>query len=152
AERRGIVDVRGGELVPMVIPKAATRFALRLLVAGMLSYGIATALGLGQVYWSVATAFLVIQASVRGTLQAAVDRFFGTVAGAVAGATAAWLEAPRSAPGGVMLVAALCPACLAAGLWPGFRVAPITAAIVRLTSHGGAGSVFDAAVERVIEI
>src|SRR6476469_6168573 len=62
------------------------RLALRVTIAAGASFALARGLQLPQGFWAVITAVIVIQASVGGSLKAAMDRFAGTLAGAGLGA------------------------------------------------------------------
>jgi hypothetical protein len=110
------------------------RFAIRVAVAGALSFALATALGLTQGYWAVFTAVIVTQGSVGGSLKATVDRFTGTLGGAAAGAIVALLVAGEPPTVRILgLAIALLPVALLAAIDPRFRVAPVTAVIVLIS-------------------
>ncbi len=132
---------------------AALRLCLRMTVAGLLAYALTEMSGLPQGYWSVFSAIIIMQSSVGGSVKATIDRVVGTIGGAVTGGVVAYLLPHDSAfAAGVALAIALVPLTLVAALWPHYRVAPITAAIVLLTPGaqqlGPLGSAFD----RIIEI
>jgi uncharacterized membrane protein YccC len=125
---------------------------LRMSVAGLLSFAVAQLFQVTQVYWAVLTAVIVMQASVGGSLKALLDRFIGTLGGAVWGvATTISLPHPGVASTGIALAVALIPLSLLVAYRPAYRVAPVTAAIV-LLGQPAAGSVVNAALERVFEI
>ena len=125
---------------------------LRMSAAGLLSFAVAHLIGLAQVYWAVLTAVIVMQASIGGSLKAMIDRFVGTIGGAVWG-VAVTLAVPHEGAWetGLALAAALAPLAAVVAVRPGYRVAPVTAAIV-LLAYGGAAGVVAAALERVFEI
>jgi uncharacterized membrane protein YccC len=125
---------------------------LRMSVAGLLTFAIGHLLQLTQVYWAVLTAVIVMQASVGSSLKAVLDRFVGTLGGAGWG-VAVTIVVPHAgaASTGVALAAALIPLSLLVAFRPGYRIAPVTAAIV-LLGRPVAGSVIETALDRVSEI
>ena len=108
-------------------------------------------LHLPQGYWAVFTVIIVMQGSIGGTLDASVDRMIGTAAGALIGGTAAATLPHTSLALGLALVICVGGAALLAAAQPRFKVAPITVAIMLLSSSGGLPPV-QAAVFRVLEI
>jgi uncharacterized membrane protein YccC len=132
--------------------RAELRRAVRTTVAALVSYALASVLDVPQGYWAVFASVIVVQASVGGTLQAAIDYLIGTVGGAVWGAVAALLV-PHAGfwSTGLTLAIAVVPLALAAALHQSFRVAPITAVIVLLVAHVAEGPL-QSALTRVIEI
>ena len=131
----------------------ALRLCLRMTVAGLLAYALTQIFTLAQGYWSVFSAIIIMQSSVGGSVKATIDRVIGTIGGAVTGGAVAYLLPHESALSvGVALVVAFVPLTLVAALWPNYRIAPLTAAIVLLTPGaqqlGPLGSAFD----RIIEI
>ncbi len=126
---------------------------LRMSAAGLIAFAIAHLLGLTQIYWAVLTAVIVTQASIGGSLKAMVDRFIGTLGGAGWG-VAVTLAIPH--PGvlstGFALAVALVPLAAVVAVRPGYRIAPVTAAIVLLAYPNQGGGVVEAALERVFEI
>ena len=126
--------------------------SLRMTIAGLLSFVAAHLLGLVQVYWAVLTAVIVMQTSVGGSLKAMFDRFVGTLGGAAWGvAVTVGLPHQGVAATGVALAVALIPLAVLVAFRPGYRVAPVTAAIV-LLGHLGQGGAVEAAFDRVFEI
>ncbi len=133
--------------------QAEMRLALRVTIAGTLAFAITKAFSLPQGYWATITAVVVTQASVGGSLKAAVERFMGTLAGAVyGGVIAAFI--PHSSPSGIAMamIVALFPLALLAAVNSSFRVAPVTALIMLLPPTGQAIGPLSAAIERVVEI
>jgi uncharacterized membrane protein YccC len=132
---------------------AALRLCLRMTVAGVLAYALTQMLGLPQGYWSVFSAIIIMQSSVGGSVKATIDRVVGTIGGAVMGGVVAYFLPHDSAfAAGVALAVALVPLTLVAALWPHYRVAPITAAIVLLTPGAQQLGPLGSAVDRIIEI
>lgn len=132
--------------------RAEIGLSLRITLAGLLAYAVGHLISLTQVYWAVLTAIIVMQASVGGSLKATIDRLVGTIAGAAWG-VAATLAVPHPdalATAGALALA-LVPLAVLVALWPGYRVAPVTATIVLLGPAGAAG-VVQAALDRVVEI
>lgn len=132
---------------------AELKLALRVTIAGTLAYAVTRILDLPQGYWAVITAVVVMQASVGGSLKAAVERFSGTLAGAVyGGLVAAFVPHASSSSLGLAIVVALFPLALLAAVKPAFRVAPITSLIMLLPPTGQAIGPFASALDRVLEI
>jgi uncharacterized membrane protein YccC len=94
-----------------------------------------------------------MQSSVGGSVKATIDRVVGTIGGAITGGVVAYLFPHESAlSAGVVLAIALVPLTLVAALWPHYRVAPITAAIVLLTPGAQQLGPLGSAIDRIIEI
>ena len=97
------------------------------------------------------TVVIVMQASLGGTLSAAIERMKGTVLGALVGGAAAALH-PQTAWGlGLALAAAVAITSLVAALWPNLKVAPVTAVIMLISPTVGGGAL-ETALLRVVEI
>ena len=126
---------------------------LRMLVSAALTYALAEAFGLRQGYWAVLTAIIVTQSSVGGSLKAAIDRLAGSVCGALVGAAAALLL-PSHTPlaVGVALIVALAPLALLTAFYPNYRIAPITAIIVLMSTGAASLGPLGYALDRVLEI
>lgn len=127
--------------------------ALRMTASSLAAFALAALLGLPQGFWAVITALIVTQSNVGGSLKAALDRFVGSVCGAVYGGAVAFLI-PHA--GGLSraaaLVVAVAPLSFLAALSAGFRVAPITAIIVLLGAAGASLGPFGFAVDRILEV
>src|SRR6266851_7223299 len=110
-------------------------------------------LGTAQGYWAVVTSVIVMQASVGGSLKAGLDRMLGTVAGAIWGVSVT-LAIPHhdTLTLGLTLAVALTPLALVAALKPNYRVAPVTAIIVLLSTTGVQLGPVRYAIDRVLEI
>jgi uncharacterized membrane protein YccC len=132
---------------------AELRHALRVVTAVLAAFAVVKLAGLPQGWWAVITALLVVQTSVGGSLKAALDRLWGTIAGALYGAAVA-ITIPHSTDAGLALAiaAAILPLAFLAAVNPIFRVAPVTALIVMLPIYGRAANPFVSAIDRVIEI
>jgi len=113
------------------------RLSLQMTVAGLAAYAVGHLLVLSQVYWAVLTAVIVTQSSIGGSLKASFDRFFDTIGGAAWG-VAVSLTVPHANALflGAALAIALIPLAVGVALWPRYRVAPVTAAIVLLGTAG----------------
>jgi uncharacterized membrane protein YccC len=132
---------------------AELRHALRVVSAVIATYLVVKLLGLPQGWWAVITALLVVQTSVGGSLKAALDRLWGTVAGALYGALVAIAIPHVTDLGlGLAIAVAILPLAYLAAINAMFRVAPVTALIVMLPIYGHAGNPFLSAFDRVIEI
>ena len=82
--------------------------ALRMTVSALATFGVAEALGLSQGFWAVITALIVTQSNVGGSLKAALDRFAGSLLGAVYGSAVAFAIPHADGPmRAVALIAAL---------------------------------------------
>ncbi|MBB3019805.1 putative membrane protein YccC [Microvirga lupini] len=137
------IGARGAEL----------KLALRVTIAGVLAYAVTRFFNMPQGYWAVITAVVVMQASVGGSLKAAIERFSGTLAGAIYGGVIAALIPHGSATTlGLAIIVALFPLALLAAVKPAFRVAPITSLIMLLPPTGQAIGPLASAFDRVLEI
>ena len=117
--------------------RAQFRLGLRITVASLATFALAHLFGLAQSSWAVLTALIVMQASVGGSLKATVDRFVGSLGGAVWG-VAVSLAVPHANPVslGVALAAGVAPLAVVAAIRPAYRVAPVTAIILLLGPSG----------------
>ena len=129
------------------------RLALRTALAGLITFTLTHFLELQQPYWAVLTSVIIMQASVGGSLKASLDRMLGTVAGAIWGVSVTLAIPHRDTLAlGLTLTVALAPLALVAALKPNYRVAPVTAIIVLLSTTGGQVGPVHYAVHRVLEI
>lgn len=110
--------------------KTEWRHAIRVSSAVLAAYTLATLLRLPQGYWAVFTAVIVVQSSLGATITASIERFMGTVVGAVAGAGAAMLHARWPEAGGPILAVTAALLAFLAAVRPALKVAPITAVIM----------------------
>ena len=132
---------------------AQLRQALRMTVSALLTLGLGELFGLPRSYWAVLTAVLVTQASVGGSIRAAIDRVTGTVAGAIYGAAVALTVPHQSAlDQALATAAAVAPLALASALKPSFRIAPVTAILVLLIPADPSAGVMGNALTRAFEI
>ena len=129
------------------------RLALRVTIAAGASFALARGLQAPQGIWAVITAVIVMQASVGGSLKAAMDRFAGTLAGAAVGALVS-VALPHQSFATLLaaILAAVAPLAFLAAVKPSFRVAPVTALIMLLPTSAALGEPWRAAVDRVLEI
>ena len=132
---------------------AELRHAFRVVTAVVAAFVVVKLSGLPQGWWAVITALLVVQTSVGGSLKAALDRLWGTIAGALYGAIVA-ISIPHVTDVGLGLAiaAAILPLAYLAAINPIFRVAPVTALIVMLPIYGHSAGPLVSAIDRVIEI
>lgn len=129
------------------------RLAVRMAAACFLAYGIGMLLGLQQNQWAVLTAIIVMQASVGGSLKAMLDRFVGSLGGAIAGVMiSVGLHRFGIVSPGVALGIGLPPLALLAALKPAWRVTPITFIILILTPNLQVLGPVESAYERMSEI
>jgi uncharacterized membrane protein YccC len=136
--------------------RAEARHTVRVMTAVLAAYVLYAAFDLPQGYWAVFTTLIVMQASIGGTVGASVDRMYGTVLGAAVGGGAAALR--TLTPLGLSPVGLGAALVISAGLTayvamlrPNMKVAPVTAAIMLLSSAGKLGPLH-AAAYRVVEI
>uniref|UniRef100_B0SXE3 Fusaric acid resistance protein conserved region n=1 Tax=Caulobacter sp. (strain K31) TaxID=366602 RepID=B0SXE3_CAUSK len=117
--------------------KTELRHAVRVSAAVGAAYAVASLLRLPQGYWAVFTAVIVVQSSLGATITASIERFMGTVVGALAGAGAAMLHARWPEAGGPILVVTAALLAFLAAVRPAFKVAPVTAVIMLIgtTTH-----------------
>ena len=129
------------------------RLVLRTTLAGLITFTLSHLLELPHSYWAVLTSVIIMQESVGGSLKATLDRMLGTVAGAIWGVSVT-LAIPHheTLTLGLTLAVALAPLALLAALKPNYRVAPVTAIIVLLTTAGVEVAPVRYAVDRVLEI
>lgn len=127
--------------------------ALRMTAAALAAFGLTAALGLAQPFWAVITALIVVQSNVGGSLKAALDRFAGSVCGALYGGLVAMIvphvtDTMRA----LALLLAVAPLPLLAARSAGFRVGPITAVIVLLGAANPTLGPLGFALGRVLEV
>lgn len=131
----------------------ALKLALRTTLAALITFTVGHLLELPQAYWAVLTSVFVMQASVGGSLKVAIDRMLGTLAGAIWGASVTLVIPHRDTSTlGLTLAVALGPLALVAALKPSYRMAPITAIIVVLSTTGVERGPVHYAIDRVLEI
>src|SRR5262245_56274056 len=129
------------------------RLVLRTTLAGLMTFTLTYLLALPHAYWAVLTSVIIMQESVGGSLKATLDRMLGTVAGAIWGVSVTLMIPHRDTLTlGLTLAVALAPLALLAALKPSYRVAPVTAVIVLLTTVGVQVAPMRYAVDRVLEI
>jgi uncharacterized membrane protein YccC len=129
------------------------RLVLRTTLAGLITFTLTHLLELPHAYWAVLTSVIIMQESVGGSLKATLDRMLGTVAGAIWGVSVTLAIPHRETLMlGLTLAVALAPLSLLAALKPNYRVAPVTAIIVLLTTAGVQVAPMRYAVDRVLEI
>ncbi|MFE1601144.1 FUSC family protein [Methylobacterium sp. ID0610] len=133
--------------------RAKVMQAGRMTVASLLTFALAGGLGLPQSFWAVITALIVTQSSLGSSLKAAVDRFLGSVLGAIyGGAVALTIPHQSGVASAFALVVAVAPLSVAAAHSAGFRIAPITAVIVLLSTTGSTLGPIAFAVDRILEV
>lgn len=117
--------------------KTEIRHAIRVSAAAGAAYAIATLLRLPQGFWAVFTAVIVVQASLGATITASIERFLGTVVGALAGAVAAYLHTRWPDFGGLILCVTVALLAFIVSMRPSLKAAPVTAVIMLIgtTSH-----------------
>lgn len=129
------------------------RHAVRVTVAALIAFGVGESLALPQAYWAVFTAVLVSQASVGGSVKAALDWLMGTLGGgAYAALVSTVLPQGDLVARAAGLGAALLPLAFLAAVRPTFRFAPVTGVIIVLVAPVTQLTPIEAAINRLIEI
>src|SRR5208283_4533709 len=136
-----------------VLSRPALLLAMRMTLSSLVAFVVASALELPQGYWAVLTALIVTQTSVGQSLKAALDRFAGSVCGAVYGGSVDLLvQHGHTWSMSLALIIAVWPLGVLAAIESTFRVAPITAIIVLLSTTSLTLGPVSYAVDRVLEI
>ena len=138
---------------PLRSRKAQLALAVRVTVAAVGAFAVATALHLLLPLWAVLTSLIVTQMSVGRSLKATRDYMFGTIGGALYGGAIAVLI-PHSGEGGLLalLVLAVAPLALIASINPSLNAATVTAVIVLLVPAMSHVNPLDSAIDRVSEV
>lgn len=127
--------------------------SVRMTTASTAAFASAYALGVPEGISATVTAMVVTQSNLGGSLRTASEQIIGSMLGAIyAIAVALAIRLGHALSLLAALIVALAPLSMLAAHSPGFRVAPVTAAIVLL---GGAGlqlSPLDLAFERIVGI
>src|ERR1700720_1204422 len=133
--------------------KTQLALALRVTVAAVGAYAVATALHLLLPLWAVMTSLIVTQMSVGQSLKATRDYMFGTVGGAIYGGAIAVLI-PHSGEGALLalLVLAVAPLAFIAAINPSLNAATVTAVIVLLVPTLSHANPMASAIDRVLEV
>ncbi|MGO4338167.1 FUSC family protein [Labrys sp. KB_33_2] len=128
--------------------------AVRVTVAAGLTFVAVKLVDLSQSSWAVITSIIVMQASLGGSVKAAMDRMAGTLLGALWGAAVSVVMPHHegNVALGLAVLMAVAPMAVASALRPSFRVAPITALIVLIPAGGTLLPPYAYAAERVAEI
>ena len=130
------------------------RFCLRATVNALLAFGLAHVLAVPlHGPWAVATAVVVIQMSIGGSLKAAADYIVGTIGGAVyASAVAALVPHSTVFALAAVLALTIAPLAYAAAVSPSLRVAPVTAVLVLMISTQLGETPIELAFYRLLEV
>src|SRR6266403_1714241 len=133
--------------------KAQLALALRVTVAAVGAFAIASALHLMLPLWAVLTSLIVTQMSVGRSLKATRDYMLGTVGGAIYGGGIAVLI-PHSGEAALLalLVLAVAPLAFIAALNPSFNAATVTAVIVLLVPAMSHANPLASVIDRVMEV
>jgi len=109
------------------------RLGLRITAAGLLGYGLCRLFGLSQTYQAVLTAVIVMQGSVGASLKAVMDRFIGSLGGALwAVIVVLTFQNLYQFHAVIVIIVVLVPMALLAAFKPAYRAAPATAIILLL--------------------
>jgi uncharacterized membrane protein YccC len=127
--------------------------AVRITVAAVCAFAIATAFNLALPLWAVLTSLVVTQMSVGRSLKVTRDYMFGTIGGALYGGAIAVLI-PHSGELELLglLVLTVAPLAFVAAINPSLNTATVTAIIVLLVPTINHGSPLDSAIDRVGEV
>jgi MFS family permease len=133
--------------------KTQLGLAIRVTVAAVAAYAIASALHLLLPLWAVLTSLIVTQMSVGRSLKATRDYMLGTVGGAVYGGAIAVLI-PYSSEAGLLglLVLSVAPLAFIAAINPSLSAATVTAVIVLLVPTMHHADPLASAIDRVSEV
>ena len=133
--------------------KVQLALSVRVTVAAVVAFAVATALHLMLPLWAVLTSLIVTQMSVGRSLKVTRDYMFGTVGGALYGGAIAVLI-PYSGEVELLglLVLAVAPPALIASFNPSLNTATVTAVIVLLVPTMHHTSPVGSAVDRVMEV
>src|SRR3569833_3246243 len=127
--------------------------AIRVTVAAVAAYAIATALHLLLPLWAVLTSIIVTLMSVGRSLKATRDYMLGTIGGAIYGGAIAILI-PYSSEAGLLglLVLSVAPLAFIAAIIPSLSAATVTAVIVLLIPTMHQTNPMTSAIDRVSEV
>jgi uncharacterized membrane protein YccC len=127
--------------------------AVRVTVAAVVAYAIATALHLALPLWAVLTSLIVTQMSVGRSLKATTDYMLGTIGGAVYGGAIAILI-PHSSEAALLglLVLTVAPLAFIGSLNPALTAATVTGVIVLLVPEMSHSSPLNSVIDRLIEV
>ncbi len=133
------------------------RHSVRVTAAALLAFAVAETLALPQGYWAVFTAVLVTQASVGGSVKAALDWLVSTLGGGAYAALVGTMIHQVDATADTLSVAlglgvAITPLAFLAAVRPTFRFAPVTGVIVILVAPVQHMSALESAINRLTEI
>lgn len=128
------------------------RHSLRVTISALLAFWAIHQFQV-QGVWLAFSAMQVVQASVGGSVKAVFERTLGTFAGAAYGALVSMLM-PHDSPVAFTFTVLLGigPAAFLAALYPSFRIAPTTVAIVLFGEKAASLGAVHYAEDRVIEI
>jgi len=127
--------------------------AIRVTVAAVAAYAIATALHLLLPLWAVLTSLIVTQMSVGRSLKATRDYVLGTIGGAIYGGAIAILIPYYTKVGLLgLLVLAVAPLAFVAAINPSLNAATVTAIIVLLVPTMHHSDPLASAIDRVSEV
>jgi hypothetical protein len=127
--------------------------AIRVTVAAVAAYAVASALHLALPLWAVLTALIVTQMSVGRSLKATADYMLGTIGGAVYGGAIAVLI-PHSGEAALLalLVLTVAPLAFIGSLNPTLTAATVTGVIVLLVPEMSHTSPLNSVIDRLIEV
>src|SRR4051812_50198723 len=104
-----------------------------MTVSSLGAFALAQAVALPQGFWAVITALIVTQSNVGGSLKAALDRFIGSVFGAVYGSVVAFaIPHEHGILRATALVVAVAPLSYLAAFSAGVFLAPVPGPILLL--------------------
>jgi len=129
------------------------RLGLRITVAGLLAYALCPLFGVRQTYQAVLTAIIVMQGSAGASLKAMLERFTGSLGGALWAVAVLVTFQRLNSPvhPAAMLAVVLVPVALFAAFKPGFRAAPATA-IILLLGPNNIGGPLTPAIQRMLGV
>lgn len=127
--------------------------ALRMTIASVAALAGAYALDFPVALSAVIAAIMVTQGNIGGSLKMAFEQFSGSLFGAVYAAVVVLAVLPDDALSrAAALAIALAPLAVLAALFPGFRIAPVTGAIVLLGGPDPDTSPLILAADRILGV
>src|SRR6516164_2241638 len=133
--------------------KTQLALAIRVTVAAVAAFAVASAFNLLLPLWAVLTSLIVTQMSVGRSLKATRDYLLGTIGGAIYGGAIAILI-PYSSEAGLLglLVLAVAPLAFIAAINPSLSAATVTAVIVLVVPTMHHADPLASAIDRVSEV
>lgn len=127
------------------------RQGVQLVLAVLVGYGLAAALGLPERFWVVITVLIVMRADAGSTMVAGWDRVCGTIVGAIIGVLGTYAQ-QQGTDSAVLTLVIVCSLAFLSSIIPMLRSATIASLIVLAAGQLAGHSTMDAALMRVAQI